>query len=157
MRVFTDDRAARLRNADIVGGHAAGRRSMDAQTHTNLMSALQGEAYACAWYKLMADEAREEGDARAAELLDGISRIGLAEHFARLAKLADLVGGDADNLVAAIYEESRERETSYRLFAQQARAAGEHEAAEVFETIQADKGDDVRALEAELEHLEVPA
>jgi len=129
---------------------------MDAQTHTNLLSALQSEAFACARYLLMADEAREEGDAEAAELLDGISRIGLREHFAELAKLADPVRGDADNIVGAIYDESRQREDSYRLFAQQAEAAGEHQVAQLFERIRADKRDHVRALEAELERLEVP-
>ncbi|HZD87910.1 MAG TPA: ferritin family protein [Gaiellaceae bacterium] len=130
---------------------------MDAQTRSNIMAALQSEAFACARYTLMAAEARSEGDVPAAELLEGISRIDSTEHFAELGKLVGLVGGDADNLVAAINEESREREESYRLFAQQARAAGDYEVADLFERIRADKRDAVRALEGELERLEVPA
>ncbi len=129
---------------------------MDAQTRSNIMAALQSEAFACARYTLMAVEARGEGDTAAAELLEGISRIGSHEHFAELGKLVGLVGGDADNLVTAINEESREREETYRLFAEQARAAGEDEVAELFEKIRADKRDDVRALEREVERLEVP-
>ena len=130
---------------------------MDAQTHSNIMAALQSEAFVCARYTLMAAEARSEGDVAAAELLEGISRIGLNEHFAELGRLVGLVGGDADNLVTAIDEESRQRQESYRLFAEQARAAGDHEVAELFEQIRADKRDDVQALEREVERLEVPA
>jgi rubrerythrin len=129
---------------------------MDAQTRSNVMAALQSEAFACARYLLMATEARKENDVAAAELLEGLSRIDSTEHFAELGRLVGLVGGDADNLVAAIYEESREREDSYRLFAQQARAAGDSKVAELFEQIRADKRDAVRALEQELERLEVP-
>jgi rubrerythrin len=130
---------------------------MDAQTHSNIMTALQSEAFVCARYTLMAAEARAEGDTAVAELLDGISGIGVSEHFAELAKRIGLIGGDADNLVTAINEESREREETYRAFAEQARAVGETEVADLFEQIRADKRDDVRALERELEKLEVPA
>jgi len=130
---------------------------MDAQTQSNIIAALQDEAFACARYTLMAAEAREEGDTPTAELLEGISRIGSGEHFAQLGKLVDLVGGDADNLVTAINDESRHQQESYRRFAQQAHAAGEYEVANLFEQIRADKRDAVRALERELERLEVPA
>ena len=130
---------------------------MDAHTHSNIMTALQSEAFACARYKLMAAEARAEGDTAAAELLEGISRIGTNEHFAELARRVGLIGGDADNLVTVINEESHEREETYRAFAEQARAAGEYEVANLFEQIRMDKRDDVRALERELERLEAPA
>jgi rubrerythrin len=129
---------------------------MDAQTQSNIMTTLQSEAFLCARYTLMAAEARNEGDTAAAELLEGISRIGSSEHIAELGRLVGLVGGDADNLVTAIYDESRQLEESYRVFAEQARAAGEYEVAHLFEQIRADKRDDVRALERELERLEVP-
>lgn len=128
---------------------------MDAQTHTNVMAALQGEAFDYARNTLRAIEAREEGDVKAAALLEDMSRIGLSKHFAELAKLANIVGGDADNLVGAIHELGR-REETYRRFAEQAHAAGEHEAAELFERIRADEVDDVRSLEREVERLEVP-
>ena len=130
---------------------------MDAQTHSNIMAALESEAFACARYTLMAEEARAEGDIPVAELLEGISRIGSHEHFAELARRIGLIGSDAENLVTAINVESREREETYRAFAAQARAAGEYEVAQLFEQIRADKLDDVRALERELERLEAPA
>lgn len=130
---------------------------MDTGTQRNLLAALHEEAYAHARYTLMAAEAREEGDAESADLLEGIARIGLHEHFAELARLARLIGADADNLVEAIQEESREREETYRRYAEQARTAGEPAVADCFDAVRADKLDDVRALERTLEHLEVPA
>lgn len=130
---------------------------MDAQTRSNVMDALRSEAFACLRYRLMAAEAREEGDVAAAQLLEGISRVDANEHFAELARLVGLVGGDADNLVTALNDESRRHQESYRLFAEQARAAGEDEIAALFEQIRADERDAVRALEREVERLEVPA
>jgi rubrerythrin len=132
------------------------RNSMDAQTHTNVMAALQSEAIDYARNTMRATEAREEGDAKAAALLEDMSRTGLTKHFAELAKLAKIVGGDADNLVGAI-QELGGREATYRKFAEQAHAVGDHEAAELFERIRADEAEDVRALEREVERLEVPA
>jgi rubrerythrin len=129
---------------------------MDTQTRDNLMRALQDEAFAYARCMLMAAEAREEGDLEAADLLEGIAGVGLREHFAELARLAHLVGGDADNLVSVIQDESTQREITYRRFAEQARAAGELEVAECFEQIRADESDDVTALERAVEHLAVP-
>jgi rubrerythrin len=129
---------------------------MDTRTRANLMTALHDEAFAYARCMLMATEAREEGDLEAANLLEGIAGVGLREHFAELARLAHLVGGDADNLVTLIQDESTRRETTYRRFAEQARAAGESEVAECFERIRADERDDVTALERAVEHLEVP-
>lgn len=129
---------------------------MDAQTHSNVLAALQSEAVAHARYVLMAREAREEGDVEAADLLEGIARVSLDEHFAELASLVGLVGGDADNLVTAIGEQDRLRET-YLGFARQARTKGDREAAELFEWIRSDELDDVHALEGEVERLEVPS
>lgn len=54
-------------------------------------------------------------------------------------------------------DESRELEQTYRAFAEQARAAGDTAIAEQFEAIRADKRDQLQALEAALEDLEVPA
>lgn len=129
---------------------------MDTETRANLMTALHDEAFAYARCMLMATEAREEGDVEAADLLEGIAGVGLREHFAGLARLAHLVGGDLDNLVGVIQDESTRREITYRRFAEQARAAGESEVAEHFEQIRADERDDVNALERAVEHLAVP-
>lgn len=130
---------------------------MDAQTQENIATALREEAFAHARYTLMAAEARDEGDADAAELLEGIARIELREHFAKLAELSRLVGGEADNLIDAIQQENREREETYRAFAEQARAAGETAVADEFDAIRADKLDHLHALERALELLEVPS
>jgi rubrerythrin len=129
---------------------------MDTQTRTNLMTALHDEAFAYARCMLMATEAREEGDLEAADLLEGIAGVELREHFAALARLAHLVGGDADNLVSLIHDESKQRASTYRRFAEEARAAGEPEVADCFEQIRADERDDVTALERAVEHLAVP-
>jgi rubrerythrin len=130
---------------------------MDTQTGANLMTALHDEAFAYARCMLMATEARGEGDLEAADLLEGIAGVGLREHFAELARLAHLVGGDADNLVSVIQDETTRRGITYRRFAEQARAAGESEVAECFEQIRADERDDVTALERAVEHLVLPA
>ena len=76
---------------------------------------------------------------------------------ARLGGSPEIVGGDADNLVSLIQDESTRREGTYRRFAEQARAAGELEVAECFDQIRADERDDVNALERAVEHLAVPA
>jgi rubrerythrin len=130
---------------------------MDTQTHENLLAAMHGEAFAYARYRLYAAQALEEGDLDLAEMLEGIAAVELHEHFAELAKLADLVGADAVNLAVAIQDEGDEAEKTYRAFAAQAEAAGEIAVAERFDELRADELEHLRTLEAALERLEVPA
>jgi rubrerythrin len=130
---------------------------MDTGTKENLLTALHGEAFAYARYKLMAARALEGGDIDLAEMLEGIAAVELNEHFAELAELAGLVGPDDVNLVTAIQDENTEVEETYRLFAEAARAAGETAVAERFEEIRGDEREHLRTLETALERLELPA
>ena len=130
---------------------------MTAETKENLLAALHGEAYAYARYRLFAARARKEGDGDLAAMYEGIAVVELEEHFAELAKLAGIVGADADNLAAAITDENAEVEETYRRFAEQAAAAGDVAAAERFEEIRGDERAHLRSLESALERLEVPA
>ncbi|HSC49333.1 MAG TPA: ferritin family protein [Gaiellaceae bacterium] len=129
---------------------------MDEQTHDNLITALHGEAFAYARYRLFAAQAREEGDLDLAEMLEGLAAVELNEHFAELAELAGLVGGDLENLELALRDENLEVEETYPSFANQARAAGELAAAERFDEIRADELEHARTLETALERLVVP-
>jgi rubrerythrin len=129
---------------------------VDAQTHRNLLSALHGEAFAYARYRLMAARAREGGDVRLAQMFDGLAAVELDEHFAELASLADIVGADADNVLAAIQDENEEVEKTYPTFADEARKTGELAVAERFEEIRTDELEHLRTLETALERLELP-
>ena len=130
---------------------------MDAQTHENVVVALQREAFAHARYLLFASAARKRGAERLATMFEGIAAAELREHFAELAELADLVGSDADNVAAAIRDENFEVEWKYPQFADQARAAGELEVAERFAEMAEDEREHAKTLEDALERHEVPA
>jgi rubrerythrin len=130
---------------------------MDARTHENLLAAMHGEAFAYARYSLYATAARERGEERLAGLFEGLATVELREHFAELAELAGLVGTDADNLEAAIRDENAEVEVTYPAFAEQARRAGDTAAADRFAEIAGDEHEHMKALEAALEQIEVPA
>jgi rubrerythrin len=130
---------------------------METRTRENLFVALHGEAFAFARYKLMAARALEGGDADLAEMLEGIAAVELHEHFAELAELAELVGPDEENLVTAIQDENAEVEETYRVFAEEAQAAGETAVAARFEEIRRDELEHVHTLETALERLELPA
>ena len=130
---------------------------MDAQTRDNVFAALHGEAFAYARYMLYAEGARESGEERLAEMLEGIGSVELREHFKELAELVGLVGADADNLSTVIQDESAEVEELYRAFAEQARLAGEDKVAARFEEIRGDEREHLKTLEGALEQLEIPA
>jgi rubrerythrin len=86
----------------------------------------------------------------------GVACVELDEHFAELAELVGLAGADDDNLGCAIHDESEEVEVTYRLFAEQARSAGDDVVADRFDEIREDELAHLRALEGMLERLEVP-
>jgi rubrerythrin len=130
---------------------------MDKQTYDNVLTALQGEAFAHARYVLFATAARERGDEWLASMFDGIAAAELREHFAELAALAGLVGADADNIRSALQDEKLEVETRYPEFAEQARAAGHEAVAERFAEMAEDEREHERTLQEALERLEVPA
>jgi rubrerythrin len=129
---------------------------MDPQTYENVLTALRGEALAHARYLVFATAARKRGETRLASMFDGIAAVELQEHFAELAKLAELVGTDADNIRTALLEENREVELTYPRFARQAREADEIAVAERFEEMAEDEREHEKTLEQALERLEVP-
>jgi len=122
---------------------------MNEQTRNNLLSAMQGEAFAFAKYMLFAEHARNAGHADLASLFETT-----AEHFAEEAQLAGLVGSDVENLRQAISGEAYEVDTMYREFAAQAEAAGESAAAARFQEIRADETGHLAAYVAALDTLE---
>lgn len=123
------------------------------QTKQNLSTAMHGEAFAFAKYKLFAEEARGAGDAKTADLFEQTARTERFEHFREEARLAGLTGTVSDNLKDALKGESYETETMYREFAEQAEQAGEHEAAQRFEEIRKDEAKHRDAFAAALTSL----
>lgn len=128
---------------------------MNARTRENLLSSLHGEAYAYAKYMLYAEHARKSGRHELARLFEETARTELSEHFAEVAELAGIAGGDLDNLRDAIGGESYEIETMYREFAEQARAAGDIAAADRFEEVRHDEVKHRGAFKAALERIEM--
>jgi rubrerythrin len=112
---------------------------MNQQTKANLLTALRGEAFAYAKYRLFAEHARQHGRNELADLFDETARIELFEHLAEEAELLGLVGDDATNLQDAMSGEAYEVDTMYRTFAEQAQAAGDTAVAERFTEVREDE------------------
>lgn len=122
-------------------GSATARKgaALHKTTMDNLSTAMHGEAFAYAKYLLYADHARQSGNTELASLFESAAKTERFEHFAEEARLAGLVGSDADNLRDAMKGESYEVDTMYRKFAEQAAAAGDKEVADRFEEIRRDE------------------
>jgi rubrerythrin len=130
---------------------------MNEQTRKNLLSAMQGEAFAFAKYMLFAEHARKAGHPDLATLFERTAQVERLEHFGEEAELAGLVGSDSENLRQAIAGEAYEVDTMYREFAEQAAAAGETAAAARFHEIRADETGHRAAYIAALDALEAQA
>jgi rubrerythrin len=128
--------------------------SMNKETMENLSTAMHGEAFAYAKYMLYAQHARQNGDTELATLFENAAKTERFEHLAEEAKIAGLVGTDADNLKDAIKGESYEVDTMYRQFAEQAAAAGDKAAADRFEEIRHDEMKHRDAFKAALAQVE---
>jgi rubrerythrin len=128
-------------------------KKMNVQTIKNLSTAMHGEAFAYAKYLLFAEHARQNGNTKVADLFESTAKTERFEHFSEEAQLAGLVGSDSDNLKDAIEGESYETETMYREFAQQAKQAGDLEAAKRFEEIRLDEAKHRDAFNAVLNEL----
>jgi rubrerythrin len=129
---------------------------MNEQTRANLLTAMQGEAFAYAKYLLFAEQARQSGHAEVAALFARTAAVERLEHFAEEAELAGFGGSEAENLRQAMSGEAYEDDTMYREFAEQAEAAGEPAAAERFREIQSDEAGHLAAFQAVLAKIEVP-
>ncbi len=133
-------------NTGVSKQHAiAAKRTMEThetlnkKTLENLFTAMHGEAFAYVKYLLYAEHARKSGNKELADLFEKTANTERFEHFAEEAKLAGLVGSDADNLKDAIKGESYEIDTMYREFAERAKAAGDTAAAARFEEVRHDE------------------
>ncbi len=122
-----------------VGAAVNQKSTLSPQTAKNLTTAMKGEAFAYAKYLLYAERARQGGNAELADLFEKTAKVERMEHFKEEADLAGLIGDDQANLKAAIKGESYEVATMYREFAEQAAAAGDKEAAKLFEEIRKDE------------------
>ena len=132
---------------------AESEKKMNEQTIKNLSTAMHGEAFAYAKYLLFAEHARQNGNIKVADLFESAAKTERFEHFSEEAQLAGSVGSDSDNLKDAIKGESYETETMYREFAQQAKQAGDQEAAKRFEEIRLDEAKHRDAFNAALSDL----
>jgi rubrerythrin len=123
---------------------------MNPRTQKNLVTAMQGEAFAYVKYMLFAEHARKNGNTELADLFEKTAQVERFEHLAEEAELAGLVGSDVDNLGDAIEGESYEVETMYREFAEQAAVNGDQVAASRFAEVRGDEIGHRDAYKAEL-------
>jgi len=122
------------------GGRVTARSgSLSQKTQDHLSTAMHGEAFAHAKYLLYAHQARQHGDIELANLFRRTADTERFEHFAAEARLAGLVETDAENLRDAINGETYDVDTMYRVFAEQAAAAGDKVVADRFEEIRRDE------------------
>jgi rubrerythrin len=140
----------------FAAGHmtARGGGGLSQKTQDNLSTAMHGEAFAYAKYLLYAKHARQNGNAELANLFTKAANTERFQHFAEEARLAGLVGSEADNLKDAIKGESYEVDTMYREFAEQAAAAGDKAAADRFEEVRHDEMGHRDAFKAALSSIE---
>ncbi len=109
------------------------------QTRADLTTAMRGEAFANASYRLYAEQARREGLSSVADLFERAANTELNDHFTKAAALSGTVGDDAANLRSAISGEAYEATTMYPRFAQQAKSGGDNNAADRFSEIARDE------------------
>jgi rubrerythrin len=114
---------------------------------------MHGEAFAYAKYMLFAEHARSHGQSKVADLFEQTAKIELLEHFAEEAELYGLLGDVEANVRDAIAGEAYEVETMYRLFSEQAAAAGDQAAADRFAEIRGDEADHRSEFEDALHNL----
>lgn len=108
---------------------------MHPQTREHLMTAMRDAAFTFARYRLCAVQARHHGRQQLADLFDETATEAYFDHFAKEAILARLVGTEAENLHDLIREEQRESDQLYRVFAEQAEAVGDIDAASCFRKV----------------------
>lgn len=107
-------------------------------TLANIATALRGEAFASARYRLFAQKADATGKEWLADLFLALSDYELVDHFATLATRYGLVGTDAMNLAGAIAAENGAI-ASYTAFAAQATTAGDTVEAALFVDLGSDE------------------
>lgn len=127
---------------------------MQPRTQEHLLTAMRGEAFAYAKYRLFAQAARAHGHPDLATLFEQTADTELWEHFAEEAELVGLTGSDVANLRDALSGESYEVDMMYRQFAEDARADGDQSAADRFAEVREDEREHQEAFAASLRRLE---
>ena len=139
----------------MIGSAMATRKiSLQKSTSDDLSAAMHGEAFAYAKYMLYAEHARKNGNEALAKVFESAAKTERSEHFAEEAKIAGLVGSDAENVKDAMTGESYEVETMYRVFADKAASAGDKDAAQRFREIRNDEIEHRDGFQATLGKLE---
>jgi rubrerythrin len=132
--------------------YAAG--TLHGSTTKDLTDAMHGEAFASVKYMAYADAARAHGNPQLGDLFERTAKVERQEHFAAHAKLAGLVGSDADNLRDASTGEDYETIKMYPQMAQRAEAAGDKAVAQHFREVGKDEAKHRDAFKAALAKIE---
>ena len=111
------------------------RVQLHAQTLSNLLAALKGEAYAYAKYNAYG----QVSSGTLALLFNSTANKELSDHFAAFADAYGLAGSNAANLSVVFAGEDYETTTMYPTFAARAKAAGDTKAAQLFSEIARDE------------------
>lgn len=126
---------------------------LNAETRTNILKAMEGEAFAYAKYMSFAKKAREEGKPQIAKLFEDTARMEITEHFVELAELYGLVGTSSENLKNAIDGEKHETSSLYPQFAAKASAVGDEAAAARFTELAEDEAKHAQSFQQQLNLL----
>ena len=105
-------------------------RSLSVRSRQNLTETMKEEALAFAKYMVFAREARKDGRAKLASLLEKRAEQHYLKHFSQLAELLGLVGADRQDVSDAVAEESSVVDVICKLFAREAKQDGDHEVAQ---------------------------
>ncbi len=127
-----------LGGALFLGGMAYGAQ-LQPSTQKDLMTAMNGEAFAYAKYSAFAEEARVHGHPKIAALFERTANVELKSHFATHAHQYGLVRGTAANLQNAIDGENYETTKMYPEMAARARSVGNTSVASIFAAVGKDE------------------
>ena len=119
------------------------------QTHRNLDAGMRDEAYVSLKYKAYARAARAGGNEELARLFEETAAVEEG-HFMREADAFGLDAGAVANVAEAVAGEHLASTKMYSVYADQAEAAHDHEAAKLFKRLTLDEDDHYQAFITEL-------
>jgi len=137
----------------FVGGAASGA-ALQQTTQKDLMTAMQGEAFAYLKYMAFADRAREQGHPSIAALFEKTANVEWKSHFTTHAYQYGLVKSTAQNLQDSISGENYETTTMYPEMAARARKDGEQSIAAIFTAVGKDEAKHRDQFQAALNTLQ---
>lgn len=137
-RIFRNLGACLLGATLFTGGLALGAE-LQASTQKDLMTAMQGEAFAYLKYLAFADKARSQGYASVAVLFEKTANVEWKSHFTTHAYQYGLIKSTVQNLQNAITGENYETTVMYPQMAQRAKTAGDVNVAVIFTAIGKDE------------------